>query len=85
MRIVEVDIQIRMPIKELGYFAFLTQCSIRQQSIFGWFTVMPAVPVAFIFRCLGHFSFTGALQLHRQCFLRKAMPGVKIYAVRLGT
>lgn len=61
MRIIEVNIQIRVSVKQLGYFAFLTQCSIRQQSIFGWFTVMPAAPVPFIFRCFGHVSQDAAL------------------------
>ena len=56
LRIIEIYVQIRMSVKELGYFAFLTKCSIRQQSVLGWFAVMPAALIALIFRCFGHIS-----------------------------
>lgn len=54
MRIEEVDIKIRLSLKELRYFAFLTKSSIGQQAVLGWFSVVPAPLLALIFLCFGH-------------------------------
>lgn len=56
MCIVKVDVKLRVSVKELGYFAFLTQGSIGQQPVFNWFAVMPAALTALISMCFGHVS-----------------------------
>ena len=85
MRIIEVDIQIRVSVKELDYFAYLTQCSIRQQSVFGWLTVMPVAPVTLIFQYFGHVSQDAALY-QPQCRSAASCESYarrQVYAVRM--
>lgn len=71
MRIVKVDVKLRASVKQLGYFASLTQCSIGQQPIFGWFAVMPAALVALIFMCFGHILQNAALRQHNAVKFRQ--------------
>lgn len=61
MRVVKVNVELRVSVKELGYFAFLTKCGIGQQPVFGWIAVVPAALIALIFMRFGHVSQNAAL------------------------